>query len=1169
MKVKRLFFVAAFSSLLVALAMPTKMKAQSWPPAGMTGSGTSGSPWQITSAAHLDSLARYVNAGNGTSGVYYKLMNDISLSGYANWQPIGGSTSFFMGNFNGNGKVIRNLTINRPTEDYIGLFGRINWQGTVYDFGVENCNITGHDYVGGITGEIANNMYRCYVIGNVNGSDGVGGLVGRKYSGVVYDCYAVCNVTATSGSAGGLAGSIVLSELTGYMYNCYATGKVKGQYACGLVWGSMSIAQNCVAALDSVIGTTQASSIGNGYYCYALNTMIVRDNSGVVNIPSGAAKSLTELRSLAFYTNAGNWTTGRVWDISSPTSVWVICEGENSPFLRWQGIVCLKDMFCGGNGTAGNPYQICTPQTLKALADFVNNGNATNGVYYKLMNDISLSIYANWEPIGKVWTSSFQGNFDGNGKVISYLKINRSTEDDIGLFGICGGTIKNLGVENCNVIGQTRVGGLAGNYFNIMTNCYTTGSIRGSNVVGGLVGYTETSNISNCYSTCNVSGSGNNVGGLIGHEEDGGITINCYTTGKVSGNNNVGGLIGYDMEGEILYCYATGSVKGNSSIGGVLGFGMNTIYIRNSIAANDSLIATSNATSINRVFVGGNNNNNYALNTIVVRNSSGNITVTDGAEEKPITDLQSRNFYTTAGNWKDSAWSITDPNGIWKICDDEPMFPFLRWQGINCFPAFCGGNGTAGNPFQICTHEQLKALADFVNAGNGTRTRDKYFKLINDIDLSSYANWQPIGDYTNHFIGNFDGNGKVIQNLKINRPTEENIGLFGVCEGTIKNLGVENCNVIGQNNVGGLAGYSYATISNCYATGAVTGSIDVGGLVGNNQNSYISNCYATVAVTGNYHVGGLVGGNHDSPIFNCYATGAVTGNDIVGGLVGDNSFGSITNCVAANGTITASGNIDRIMGGADEGWYSLSNNYALQTMLVNGAAFTGTPNKDNMQGANATLTDLQSFSFYSTASNWKDSAWSITDPNGIWRICDGEGLPFLRWQGVLCSNEYRIVASSSAGGSIIPSGSIVVLRGEDKTFTFSPNNSDYAIDEVLIDNVNNPSSIADGSYTFTNIDSDHTIHVTFKSTVGIGAVGTGGVPFVRVYPNPTDGKLSVISSQFSEKGGEIKIYDVVGQCVFVSAVSSTSPETTIDISHLAAGLYFLKIDGKTFKVVKE
>jgi len=73
----------------------------------------------------------------------------------------------------------------------------------------------------------------------------------------------------------------------------------------------------------------------------------------------------------------------------------------------------------------------------------------------------------------------------------------------------------------------------------------------------------------------------------------------------------------------------------------------------------------------------------------------------------------------------------------------------------------------------------------------------------------------------------------------------------------------------------------------------------------------------------------------------------------------------------------------------------------------------------------------------------------------------------------------------------------------------------------------------------------------------------------EVYPNPTTGKLSVVSYQLSETGGEVKMYDVVGQVVFVSALSPQSPETTIDISGLASGLYFLKVNNKVIKVIKQ
>ncbi|MCL2131767.1 MAG: T9SS type A sorting domain-containing protein, partial [Lentimicrobiaceae bacterium] len=75
----------------------------------------------------------------------------------------------------------------------------------------------------------------------------------------------------------------------------------------------------------------------------------------------------------------------------------------------------------------------------------------------------------------------------------------------------------------------------------------------------------------------------------------------------------------------------------------------------------------------------------------------------------------------------------------------------------------------------------------------------------------------------------------------------------------------------------------------------------------------------------------------------------------------------------------------------------------------------------------------------------------------------------------------------------------------------------------------------------------------------------------KLYPNPTTGKLSVFSYQLSEMGGEVEVFDVMGRKLLshTPLTSHSSPLIEIDISHLANGLYFLKIDGKVFKVVKQ
>ena len=210
----------------------------------------------------------------------------------------------------------------------------------------------------------------------------------------------------------------------------------------------------------------------------------------------------------------------------------------------------------------------------------------------------------------------------------------------------------------------------------------------------------------------------------------------------------------------------------------------------------------------------------------------------------------------------------------------------------------------------IKTADELQAMKDNLSG--------KYI-LMNDIDLSGY-NWEAVGSDSDHFTGEFNGNGYVISNLTINNPTKNSQGLFGRVEnGTLENIALENVDVTGNafvgglvgdivgsitnsystgsvtgssNNVGGLAGYIDGSITNSYSTGSVAGCAEVGGLAGYIDGS-ITNSYSTGSVTGEAHVGGLVGGIVGS-ITNSYSTGSATGDDYVGGFVGLID-GSITN----------------------------------------------------------------------------------------------------------------------------------------------------------------------------------------------------------------------------------------------------------------------------------
>jgi len=444
---------------------------------------------------------------------------------------------------------------------------------------------------------------------------------------------------------------------------------------------------------------------------------------------------------------------------------------------------------------------------------------------------------------------------------------------------------------------------------------------------------------------------------------------------------------------------------------------------------------------------------------------------------------------------------------------------------------FGGGNGTSGNPYIVQDAADLDAVRNGLSL---------YYKLGNNVDLTVYlasggagytkwgaSGWLPIGTY---FQGNFDGNGYKITGLWANRQGTSNVGLFAyLYNATVKNLGIENCTITGEDYTGGLVGYSYGStaISNCYVTGNVTGNLRVGGLAGyatgttNMTGSYvtgsitgfqyvgglagsnaniISDCYAICNVSGTY-AGGLVG-NNASPasISNCYAGGNVSGTAYVGGLAGYNSA-TIRNSVAANSSVvttTTVSYINRVAGYNYGGTYQ--NNYVLNSMIVqnNVGAIAITDNSSGIAGMAYPMDSLSRLIFYSRAANWNNaSLWNIdtaASSSSIWNICNNKWLPLLRWQNSSC-NFNVITVSAGMGGTITPGAFAMVNSGGNQKFTFVPN-SNYAVDSLLIDGIYSPDSIAVGSYTFNNVMANHTIRVTFKLTCFCGGNGSGKSPYL-------------------------------------------------------------------------
>ena len=297
------------------------------------------------------------------------------------------------------------------------------------------------------------------------------------------------------------------------------------------------------------------------------------------------------------------------------------------------------------------------------------------------------------------------------------------------------------------------------------------------------------------------------------------------------------------------------------------------------------------------------------------------------------------------------------------------------------------GTGTVDDPFLVYSVETLQYVGKPTTDGDyDDWTLNAHYKQLTNIDLSSVENWDPIGSASdNSFTGIYDGNNKKITNLKIN-VTGESQGLFGYMNGNgtttgiVKNIGLENVNIVAGNSVGGVAGRTQGgRVENCYVTGDVKGSNYVGGVVGYLNNGTVANCYATSDISGSMYVGGVVG-RGDGNIAYCYAIGDVTGTSFyVGGITGG-SNGMIRNNVALNPTIKGGGSSGRITGQA--GFYMSTYTYARNDMTVNGSLVSM---PTDLNGTNIDETQYYSADWWTTlGTTWTTNAWSTS----VWNITD-------------------------------------------------------------------------------------------------------------------------------------------------------------------------------------
>ena len=409
--------------------------------------------------------------------------------------------------------------------------------------------------------------------------------------------------------------------------------------------------------------------------------------------------------------------------------------------------------------------------------------------------------------------------------------------------------------------------------------------------------------------------------GALADSAYGATVANCYVTGNVTGR---GGLLGSAYSGTIVEnCYSSANVEG---MGGLVGYG-DKITIRNSYTTGNV-----SSTSVAGGIIGNSSSKNdilencYSTGTVFSTNdSAGGI---GGRVNGTVT-----NCFATG--------DVTGKNGVGGLIGESyannisNCYATGNVTGQDCVGGLIGRNyGVYGttNYFTSC-----------YATGIVTATGSYAGGLVgnNQVDTDDcYATGNVTGNsYVGGLCGKQDYNTSVKNSYAKGRVTATNGGmaggLIGHCSGNIIEACYATGNVSGTGSIGGLIGYrsigNTGTTKNCYATGDVTGNgQSVGGLIGWGTGT-IDSCYATGNVTGKKSVAGLIGDNYGSgSILNSYATGNVQGEDQVGGLAGW-SVSQIDSCYAT-GSVSGTSIVGGLVGKLQSG--GISNSYTTSTITA-------------------------------------------------------------------------------------------------------------------------------------------------------------------------------------------------------------------------------------------
>ncbi|MBQ6005794.1 MAG: hypothetical protein IJL14_06070 [Selenomonadaceae bacterium] len=820
-------------------------------PATLEGDGSADNPYLINSADRLRQLAAYVNIGNDCAGKHFKLANDIALTG--EWTPIGtSSNNSFMGNFDGDGKIISGLTIT-DGDRCQGLFGYV-YDATIKNVNLTNVNITAKDAVGALVGyasdktQVGTQIINCSAQGNVkttSPNSNVGGLVGYINSNVTIDG---CSFRGKVQGRGRYEDS----------RNATNGGGIVGFNNRSTIKNSVFLGDTIISTNEDVIACNEGGTFTDNYYYGNLRYDNANGAIGIykVTLPEGVtSSSIVTVGGMKFikggevsFQYGGNSYSYTV------TNDFAVTIKDNALSFDTTAFNANFPGNLSGSGSANNPYLIKTETDLRQLANYVNYGNDCAGKYFKLADNITLT--NDWLAIGEN-LRPFKGIFDGDGKTISGLTV--SGGDNLGLFGrVENATIQNLNLAGVNVTGKNNVGSLVGSANNNsqIINCTVQGNITGSENVGGFVGVLSGSTIKNC-TFLGGSIKGKNIGVIVG--SNGGSVNDNYYFGDLKGINSNGAtqIFNVTMPADVTST-ALIDINGTKYIKGG-----NAIFSYNgknySYNVNDDITVTLKDNKV------------YVNNTVPTMNFPGNLEG-DGSANNPfllktLDHLRQLANYVNAGNnCQGINFKLTEDirfAGDWTPIGEK----FTPFKGN-----FDGDNHTISSfNFHRADHFGLFGYLEGASIKNLKLTDVNirgWFKVgamaIAADHGTQILNCTASGTVTSPFMGAFIGG--VVGYIR-GGSTVDGCTFSGTIAGSDEFLG---------SFAGGISGYNNnSTIKNCANLGGTIKGANYGIIAGNDSSG---------TFTDNYYLGTLAAGiisNNAAQIYNVTMPNGVTSNALV------------------------------------------------------------------------------------------------------------------------------------------------------------------------------------------------------------------------------------------------------------------------------------------------